>query len=96
MLSDVSEALNSWVLGFNFLHGGCELVLGKSKLHMSASASLKDDLMNIAPALDVFKLISLGEDELLSELDFAGIFVKRKEALRYDSGGVEDSSEGRS
>jgi hypothetical protein len=96
MLSDVSEALNSWVLSFNFLHSGRKFVLGKCKLNVSASASLKDDLMNIAPALDVFKLISLGKDELLRELDFVGLFVKCKEALRYDSGGVEYSSEGRS
>jgi hypothetical protein len=96
VLSNVSEALNSGVLGFNFLHGSSEILLGKIKLHVSASSSLKDDRMNIAPALDVFKFVSLGEDELLGEFNFVCFFIKAKEALRHDSGGVEDSSEGRS
>ena len=47
MLSDVAEALNSWVLGFKFLLDRAELLFGHVWELVGCATGLQDNLMDI-------------------------------------------------
>ena len=60
---------------------------------MGASAGIQDDLVHVAPVLNVSQLISLWEGKLFRELNFVGVLIEHEESLWNNSGGVENSSE---
>ena len=61
---------------------------------MGGASGLQNDLMDVAPALDVSELFSLGECELLRELNFVSLVIEHEQALWHDSSGMEDTSKG--
>ena len=91
MLSDVAEALNSWVLFFKSSHGRLNLFFRKIRLLMLNSACQEDLLVDVGPILNVSQLISLRELELISEFDLLSLFVKREETFGNDCSSVENS-----
>ena len=91
MLSDVTEALNSWVLLFKSSHGRLNLFFWKIRLLMLNSACQEDLLVDVGPILNVSQLISLRELELISEFDLLSFFVKREETFGNDCSCVENS-----
>ena len=91
MLSDVTEALNSWVLFFKSSHGRLNLFFWKIRLLMLDSACQEDLLVDVGPILYVSQLISLRELELISEFDLFSLFVKREETFGNDCSCVENS-----
>lgn len=58
---------------------------------MLATASLKNNRMDIGPSFDVPQFVSLREREILSKLDFCCFLIKSEKTLRCDGSGVEDA-----
>ena len=92
VLTDITEALDSWVLSLHLLHSGSLFFLGKVRSLMRAAACLQDYWVNVSPGLDVFELISLRETELLGELHLVGFLICCVEALGDDSSRMENAS----
>ena len=96
MLPDVAEPLHSGILALELFHRRAQLLLRQIEWLVCHAACLQNDLMHIAPSLDVSQFLSLWEGELLAILHLIRFVIESEHTLRHDLSGVENPCQCRS